>query len=91
MINMKNVPRYITSVPLENMLTDQVNVFLGSGKNGAMGLYMGDAAELGQDGAYINEFSFPNSGLQVYGKYSMWVSMFSRQATSISEEFEDFD
>ncbi|MBE0521650.1 MAG: hypothetical protein IBX39_05210 [Candidatus Methanoperedenaceae archaeon] len=86
---MKQVPRYITSIPIRNMQADQMKVSLGFGKNGTMGLYMGDAAELGQDGTYINELSFPNSGLLVYGKYSMWVSMFSRHVNMDSEDFSD--
>ncbi|MCX9014782.1 MAG: hypothetical protein OIN89_08330 [Candidatus Methanoperedens sp.] len=86
---MKQVPRYITSIQVQNMATDQRNIFLGFAKNGAMGLYMSDAAELGQDGSYINELSFPNSGLLVHGKYSMWVSMFARHVTKVYEDFDE--
>ena len=86
---MKQVPKYITSVHIQNLQTDQMNISLGFEKNGAMGLYMSDASELGQDSGYINEQSFPNSGLLVHGIYSMWVSMFTRHVNTISDDFDD--
>ena len=88
---MKQVPKYITSVHVQNMQTDQMNIFLGFEKNGAMGLYMSDASELGQDSGYINEQSFPNSGLLVHGMYSMWVSMFARHVNPVCEDYDDYE
>lgn len=88
---MKQVPKYIASVQIQNMQTKQMNVSLGFGKNGAMGLYMGDTSELDLDDRYINEHSFPNSGFLVYGMYSMWVSMFARQVSPISEDSDDYE
>jgi len=84
----KNIPRYIASVPVQNPETEQMNISLGFDETGKMGLYCGDTAELGQDSSYINKDSFPNSGLLSCGKYSMWLSMFSRHITT---PFEDDD
>ena len=75
---MKNIPRYIASVPVQNTETEQMNISLGFDENGKIGVYFGDTAELGQDSSYINKDSFPNSGLLATGKYSLWLSMFSR-------------
>ena len=75
---MKNIPRYIASVPVQNTETEQMNITLGFDENGKIGVYFGDTAELGQDSSYINKDSFPNCGLLASGKYSMWISMFSR-------------
>lgn len=83
---MKNIPRYITSFQIQNQQTDRLNISLGSEKNGALRLFFGDTAELGQDSTYINETSFPNSGLMTRGKYSMWLSMFARH---IKQSIED--
>lgn len=83
---MKKVPRYLTSVPIQNHQTEFMKISLGFDMNGAMGLYFGDTAELDQDSNYINEASFPNSGLLANGKYSMWISMFTRH---ILPTFED--
>jgi hypothetical protein len=55
-----------------------MNISLGFDENGKIGVYFGDTAELGQDSSYINKDSFPNCGLLASGKYSMWISMFSR-------------
>ncbi len=85
---MKEVPRYIASIQIQNQQTDQLNISLGFEKNGAMRLCLQDTAELGQDSNYINETSFPNSGLMSHGKYSMWLSMFGRH---IKQSFEDDD
>lgn len=85
---MKQVPRYIASVPVQNQHVEHMNISLGFDKNGKMGLYFQDASELGQDSGYINATSFPNSGLLANGKYSMWYSMFSRH---VKLYFEDDD
>lgn len=78
--------RYITSIQIQNRDTEHLNISLGFEKNGAMRLCFGDAAELGQDSTYINDTSFPNSGLMSQGKYCMWLSMFGRHAR---QSFED--
>ena len=78
--------RYITSVQIQNQNAELLNISLGFEKNGAMRLYFQDAAELGQDSGYINETSFPNSGLMAQGKYSMWLSMFTRHARLYDDE-----
>ncbi|MDP2841473.1 MAG: hypothetical protein Q8O17_04270 [Candidatus Methanoperedens sp.] len=85
---MKNIPRYIASIPVQNPETEQMNISLGFDETGKIELYCGDTAELGQDSSYINKDSFPNSGLLACGKYSMWLSMFSRHITT---SFEDYD
>ena len=85
---MKNIVRYITSVPVQNSETEQMNASLGFDEKGKMGVYFGDTSELGQDSNYINKDSFPNSGLLSNGKYSMWLSMFIRH---IDTKFEDED
>lgn len=82
---MKEVPRYFTSVKISNQQTDYLNMSLGFEKNGAMRLYFQDTAELEQDSNYINETAYPNTGLIVYGMYSMWLSMFSRH---VKQSFE---
>lgn len=63
-----------------------MNISLGFDETGKIGLYCGDTAELGQDSSYINKNSFPNSGLLSRGKYSMWLSMFTRQIINSFEE-----
>ncbi len=75
---MKHIPKYIASVPLQNQQTEYMKISLGFDRNGTIGVYFQDTSELGQDSNYINEEAFPNSGLLVRGKYSMWVSMYSR-------------
>jgi len=85
----KNIPRYIASVPIQNPETDQMNISLGYDETGKIGLYCGDTAELGQDSSYINKDSFPNSGLLARGKYSMWLSMFSRHVKTSFEDDEE--
>jgi hypothetical protein len=80
--------KYITSVQIQNQYTKQLNISLGFEKNGAMRLCLGDTVELGQDSTYINETSFPNSGLMAHGKYRMWLSMFGRH---VKRSFEDDD
>lgn len=86
---MKDVLRYIASVPVQNPETEQMNISLGFEKSGRIGLYFGDTMELGQDSNYINKDSFPNSGLLSNGKYTMWISMFSRQLKSTFEDDND--
>ncbi len=83
---MNTVPRYFSSVKIKNQQKDYRDISLGFEKNGAMRLYFQDTAELGQNSDYINETAYPNSGLMVYGMYSMWVSMFSRH---VKQSFED--
>ncbi|KCZ70318.1 hypothetical protein ANME2D_03434 [Candidatus Methanoperedens nitroreducens] len=85
---MKYAPRYITSIPIQNQQTGYINISLGSDKNGAIGIYFGDSVELEQSSNYMNDDAFPNSGLLASGKYSMWLSMFSRH---IKMAFEDDD
>ena len=86
---MKDLPRYIASIPVQNTETEQMNISLGFDETGKIGLYCGDTAELGQDSSYINKYSFPNSGLLSCGKYSMWLSMFSRHiSTSFDNDVE---
>ena len=84
---MKQVPRYITSVAIRND-TKEMGISLGYEKNGTMRMYFQDSAELGLDSAYINEKSFPNSGLIEHGKYSLWVSMFSKHNKKVIEDDE---
>ncbi|MCZ7392736.1 MAG: hypothetical protein ABOK23_08015 [Candidatus Methanoperedens sp.] len=78
--------RYITSVQIQNPQAQDLNISLGFEKNGAMRLCFQDTAELGQDSNYLNETSFPNSGLISHGKCSMWLSMFGRH---IRQSFDD--
>ncbi len=80
------VPKYIASVQIQNPQSTDLKVSLGFEENGAMRLCFQDTAELGQDSNYINETSFPNSGLISHGKYSMWLSMFGRHAR---QSFDD--
>lgn len=84
---MKQVPRYITSVIIQNN-AKETSVSLGYEKNGTMRMYFQDPAELGLDSTYINEKSFPNSGLIEHGKYSLWASMFSRHNKKVIEDDE---
>ena len=83
---MKCIPKYISSVPIENQQTQYMKISLGSDKSGTIGLYFGDTSELDQDSKYINEESFPNSGFIAHGKYTMWVSMFTRHITCDDED-----
>ena len=84
---MKDILRYITSVPIQNQMTEHMSIFLGFDKNGKIELHFGDTSELEQDSKYINEESFPNSGLLASGKYSLWLSMFSRHIrTAIDDD-----
>ncbi|MCZ7356895.1 MAG: hypothetical protein O8C66_14445 [Candidatus Methanoperedens sp.] len=78
--------KYITSFQIQSQETKHINISLGFERNGSIGLYFQDTAELGQDSNYINETSFPNSGLLASGKYSLWLSMFSRH---VKMSFED--
>ena len=75
---MKEVPKYITSIQIQANETKNINISLGFEKNGAMMLNFQDTAELEQDSSYLNEAAYPNSAVMVYGKYSMWLSMFTR-------------
>ena len=82
---MKCIPKYISSVPIQNQQTQSMKISLGSDKSGTIGLYFGDTSELDQDSNYINEESFPNSGFIANGKYTMWLSMFTRHITCDDE------
>ncbi|KAB2945039.1 MAG: hypothetical protein MPEBLZ_04040 [Candidatus Methanoperedens nitroreducens] len=75
---MKEVPKYITSIQIQANEMRNINISLGFEKNGAMMLNFQDTAELEQDSSYLNEAAYPNSAVMVYGKYSMWLSMFTR-------------
>jgi len=83
---MKCIPKYISSVPVQNQQTHYMKISLGSDKSGTIGLYFGDTSELDQDSNYINEEAFPNSGFIANGKYTMWVSMFTRHITCDDED-----
>jgi len=82
---MKCIPKYISSVPIQNQQTQSMKISLGSDKSGTIGLYFGDTSELDQDSNYINEEAFPNSGFIANGKYTMWLSMFTRHITCDDE------
>ncbi len=75
---MKAVPKYITSIQIPAMDTGDLNISLGFEKNGTMMLNYQDTAYLDQDSKYINEAAYPNTGIISYGKYEMWLSMFTR-------------
>jgi hypothetical protein len=83
---MKCIPKYISSVTIQNQQTQYMKISLGSDKNGTIGLYFGDTSELDQDSNYINEEAFPNSGFIAKGKYTMWLSMFTRHMTSDNDD-----
>ncbi len=83
---MKEVPKYITSIQLQANETKNINISLGFEKNGAMMLNFQDTAELEQDSSYLNEAAYPNSAVMVYGKYSMWLSMFTRHIKSYDDD-----
>ncbi len=83
---MKCIPKYISSVPIQNQQTQSMKISLGSDKSGTIGLYFGDTSELDQDSNYINEEAFPNSGFIANGKYTMWISMFTRHITCDDED-----
>ena len=82
---MKEVPKYITSIQIQPNETKNINISLGFEKNGAMMLNFQDTAELEQDSSYLNEAAYPNSAVMVYGKYSMWLSMFTRHVKSCND------
>jgi hypothetical protein len=76
---MKYIPGYVTSVHIQKKESEHHNISIGFERNGAMRLCFQDMAELGQNSTYINEASSPNCGILVYGIYSMWLSIFTRQ------------
>ncbi len=84
---MNQAPRHITSVMIQNYGKEK-GVSFGYEKNGTMRMYYQDASELGLDSSYINETSFPNRGLIEHGKYSMWISMFSKHIETVVEDDE---
>ena len=83
---MKEVPKYITSIQLQANETKNINISLGFEKNGTMMLNFQDTAELEQDSTYLNEAAYPNSAVMVYGKYSMWLSMFTRHVKPYDDQ-----
>lgn len=86
---MKEIPRYVTSIQMKKKENEHHNVSIGFERNGVMRLCFQDTAELGQNSTYINEASFPNSGILVHGMYSMWLSIFTRQLTRfVGDEIE---
>jgi hypothetical protein len=76
---MKYIPGYVTSVHIQKKESEHHNISIGFERNGAMRLCFQDTAELGQNSTYINDASSPNCGILVYGIYSMWLSIFTRQ------------
>ena len=86
---MKGILKYIASVPVLNPETEQMNISLGFENDGKIGIYFGDTVDLGQDSNYINKDSFPNSGSLSSGKYTMWISMFSRHLKCTYEDDEE--
>lgn len=81
---MKEVPRYVTSIQVQKKESEHRNVSIGFERNGAIRLCFQDTAELGQNSTYINDSSFPNSGILVNGMYSMWLSIFTRHLPRFS-------
>jgi len=77
-INMKEVPKYITSIQIQANESGNLSASLVFEENGAMMLNFQDTAELEQDSSYINEAAYPNSAIMAHGKYAMWLSMFTR-------------
>ncbi len=86
---MKDVPKYITSIQIQPNETQNINISLVFQENGAMMLNFQDTAELGQDSTYINETAYPNSAIMAYGKYAMWLSMFTRHAKPCNDDQEE--
>jgi len=83
---MRDISKYVTSIQIQTKENDQHNISIGFEGNGAMRLCFQDTAELGQNSTYINEASFPNSGILVNGMYSMWLSIFTRHLPRFSVE-----
>lgn len=83
---MKEVPKYITSIQIQTNEIKNINISLGFEKNGMMMLNIQDTAELEQDSSYLNEAAYPNSAIMVYGKYAMWLSMFTRHVKPGSDD-----
>lgn len=83
---MKEVLKYITSIQIQGNETRNINIALGFEKNGVMMVNFQDTAELGQDSSYINEAAYPNSALMAHGKYTMWLSMFTRHVTPCNND-----
>lgn len=81
---MNDISRYVTSIQIQQKESEHHNISIGFERNGAMRLCCQDTAELGQNSTYINEASFPNSGILVHGMYSMWLSIFTRHLPHIS-------
>lgn len=75
---MKGVLNCITSIQIQPGNNSNLNVSLGFDKKGAIIVSFQDPAKLEQDTSAINDDAYPNSGLMVFGKYAMWLSMFTR-------------
>ncbi len=83
---MKDFQKFITFIHIQNKGSEHHNISIGFERNGVMRLCCQDTAELGQNSTYINEASFPNSGILVHGMYSMWLSIFTRHLPFFSVE-----
>jgi len=83
---MKDISKYVTSVQIQTKESDRHNISIGFEGNGVMRLCFQDTAEMGQNSTYVNEASFPNSGIHFYGIYSMWLSIFTRHLSRFSVE-----
>lgn len=81
MNNMKDVPKYITSIRIQPEDAKNINISIGFEKDGAMMVNFQDTAALEQDSTYINDDAYPNSAIMAHGKYEMWISMFTRHVT----------
>ncbi|HEX7627318.1 MAG TPA: hypothetical protein VF354_00160, partial [Candidatus Methanoperedens sp.] len=81
--------KYITSIQIQPNETKNINISLVFQENGALMLNFQDTAELGQDSSYINETAYPNSAIIAYGKYAMWLSMFTRHVTPCNDNQEE--
>lgn len=83
---MKDFPKFVRSIHIQDNGGENHNISIGFERNGTMRLCCQDTAELGQNSTYINEASFPNSGILVHGMYSMWLSIFTRHLPLFSVE-----
>jgi hypothetical protein len=83
---MKDISKYVHSIQITTKENDHHNISIGIERNGARRLCFQDTAQMGQNTTYINEASFPNSGILVHGMYSMWLSIFTRHLPRFSVE-----
>ncbi len=75
---MKEVLKCITSIQIQPRNDVNLNVSLGFDNKGNIIVNFQDPAKLEQDTSAINDDAYPNTGLMVFGKYAMWLSMFTR-------------